>query len=226
MLLFSMLLLMIFPMRRMAVWVLDHARTQEQAEMLGDAAWRYVADRLETGAVEVEELDGLSMDAFHIDTLKPEIEVEESRSGRVLVTVPDGKRKIFSLLSAFVVFGKTGHFVVDPERIQQQIVRLADFFFGRAMIIRAACLDRCSAFHLLDQIGFCMDRFTKFCICRSNAVRFVGITAAKLCQKVLSGRLLCFLIPFFHFTGIVCLKEIKLLHDLRIPLIFLRTSKT
>ena len=49
MLLFSMLLLMIFPMRRMAVWVLDHARTQEQAEMLGDAAWRYVADRLETG---------------------------------------------------------------------------------------------------------------------------------------------------------------------------------
>ena len=46
MLLFSMLLLMIFPMRRMAVWVLDHARTQEQAEMLGDAAWRYVADRL------------------------------------------------------------------------------------------------------------------------------------------------------------------------------------
>ena len=39
MLLFSMLLLMIFPMRRMAVWVLDHARTQEQAEMLGDAAW-------------------------------------------------------------------------------------------------------------------------------------------------------------------------------------------
>ena len=62
--------------------------------MLGDAAWRYVADRLETGAVEVEELDGLSMDAFHIDTLKPEIEVEESRSGRVLVTVRvmDGKR--------------------------------------------------------------------------------------------------------------------------------------
>lgn len=95
MLLFSMLLLMIFPMRRMAVWVLDHARTQEQAEMLGDAAWRYVADRLETGAVEVEELDGLSMDAFHIDTLKPEIEVEESRSGRVLVTVRvmDGKKR-------------------------------------------------------------------------------------------------------------------------------------
>ena len=97
MLLFSMLLLMIFLMRRMAVWVLDHARTQEQAEMLGDAAWRYVADRLETGAVEVEELDGLSMDAFHIDTLKPEIEVEESRSGRVLVTVRvmDGKKDLY-----------------------------------------------------------------------------------------------------------------------------------
>lgn len=75
MLLFSMLLLMIFPMRRMAVWVLDHARTQEQAEMLGDAAWRYVADRLETGAVEVEE----------------------SRSGRVLVTVRvmDGKKDLY-----------------------------------------------------------------------------------------------------------------------------------
>lgn len=98
MLLFSMLLLMIFPMRRMAVWGLDHARTQEQAEMLGDAAWRYVADRLETGAVEVEELDGLSMDAFHIDTLKPEIEVEESRSGRVLVTVRvmDGKKDLYA----------------------------------------------------------------------------------------------------------------------------------
>ena len=65
--------------------------------MLGDAAWRYVADRLETGAVEVEELDGLSMDAFHIDTLKPEIEVEESRSGRVLVTVRvmDGKKDLY-----------------------------------------------------------------------------------------------------------------------------------
>ena len=45
--------------------------------MLGNAVWRYVADQLETGAVEVEELDGMSMDAFHIDTLKPEIEVEE-----------------------------------------------------------------------------------------------------------------------------------------------------
>ena len=97
MLLFSMLLLMIFPMRQMAVRVLDHARTQEQAEMLGDAVWRYVADRLETGAVEVEELDGLSMDAFHIDTLKPEIGVEESRSGRVLVTVRvmDGKKALY-----------------------------------------------------------------------------------------------------------------------------------
>lgn len=97
MLLFSMLLLMIFPMRQMAVRVLDHARTQEQAEMLGDAVWRYVADRLETGAVEVEELDGLSMDAFHIDTLKPEIGVEESRSGRVLVTVRvmDGKKDLY-----------------------------------------------------------------------------------------------------------------------------------
>ena len=90
MLLFSMLLLMIFPMRRMAVWVLDHARTQEQAEMLGDAAWRYVADRLETGAVEVEELDGLSMDAFHIDTLKPEIEVEESRIVSLKISVSPG----------------------------------------------------------------------------------------------------------------------------------------
>mgnify|MGYP003291000210 CR=1 FL=1 len=40
---------------------------------------------------------GLSMDAFHIDTLKPEIEVEESRSGRVLVTVRvmDGKKDLY-----------------------------------------------------------------------------------------------------------------------------------
>ena len=72
MLLFSMLLLMIFPMRRMAVWVLDHARTQEQAEMLGDAAWRYVADRLETGAVEVEELEDFTLQmAHHISEKAP-----------------------------------------------------------------------------------------------------------------------------------------------------------
>lgn len=87
MLLFSMLLLMIFPMRRMTMQALDHARTQEQAEMLGDAVWRYVAEQLETGTVKVEELDGLSLEAFHIDTLKPEISVEESRSGRIFVTV-------------------------------------------------------------------------------------------------------------------------------------------
>ena len=72
MLLFSMLLLMIFPMRRMAVCVLDHARTQEQAEMLGDAAWRYVADRLETGAVEVEELEDFTLQmAHHISEKAP-----------------------------------------------------------------------------------------------------------------------------------------------------------
>lgn len=117
MLLFSMLLLMIFPMRQMAVRVLDHARTQEQAEMLGDAVWRYVADRLETGAVEVEELDGLSMDAFHIDTLKPEIVVEESRSGRVLVTVRvmDGKKDLYERNGSVQIGDRAGYSPRQPR---------------------------------------------------------------------------------------------------------------
>ena len=117
MLLFSMLLLMIFPMRQMAVRVLDHARTQEQAEMLGDAVWRYVADRLETGAVEVEELDGLSMDAFHIDTLKPEIAVEESRSGRVLVTVRvmDGKKDLYERNGSVQIGDRAGYSPRQPR---------------------------------------------------------------------------------------------------------------
>ncbi len=117
MLLFSMLLLMIFPMRQMAVRVLDHARTQEQAEMLGDAVWRYVADRLETGAVEVEELDGLSMDAFHIDTLKPEIVVEESRSGRVLVTVRvmDGKKDLYERNGSVQIGDSAGYSPRQPR---------------------------------------------------------------------------------------------------------------
>ena len=60
-------------------------------------AQRALAVGILNHVVEVEELDGLSMDAFHIDTLKPEIEVEESRSGRVLVTVRvmDGKKDLY-----------------------------------------------------------------------------------------------------------------------------------
>lgn len=43
-LLFGMLMLLIFPMRRMMVRVLERTGDQEHAEMIGDAVFRHVAD--------------------------------------------------------------------------------------------------------------------------------------------------------------------------------------
>lgn len=55
-LLFGMLMLLIFPMRRMMVRVLERTGDQEHAEMIGDAVFRHVTDGLQTGAIRVGEL--------------------------------------------------------------------------------------------------------------------------------------------------------------------------
>ena len=47
-LLFGMLMLLIFPMRRMMVRVLERTGDQEHAEMIGDAVFRHVADGIWT----------------------------------------------------------------------------------------------------------------------------------------------------------------------------------
>ena len=46
-LLFGMLMLLIFPMRRMMVRVLERTGDQEHAEMIGDAVFRHVTDGLQ-----------------------------------------------------------------------------------------------------------------------------------------------------------------------------------
>mgnify|MGYP003292851841 FL=1 len=54
-LLFGLLLLLIFPMRRMLFRVLERAEEQEHAEMVGDAVFRYVTDGLQTGSIRRED---------------------------------------------------------------------------------------------------------------------------------------------------------------------------
>ena len=86
-LLFGMLMLLIFPMRRMMVRVLERIGDQEHAEMIGDAVFRHVTDGLQTGAIRVGELDELSLDAFCEDDLVPEISVEDSSGSRVFIRI-------------------------------------------------------------------------------------------------------------------------------------------
>lgn len=83
-LLFGMLMLLIFPMRRMMVRVLERTGDQEHAEMIGDAVFRHVADGLQTGAIRGGDLDELSLDAFCEDDLVPEISVEDSSGSAYL----------------------------------------------------------------------------------------------------------------------------------------------
>lgn len=83
-LLFGMLMLLIFPMRRMMVRVLERTGDQEHAEMIGDAVFRHVTDGLQTGAIRVGELDELSLDTFCEDDLVPEISVEDSSESAYL----------------------------------------------------------------------------------------------------------------------------------------------
>ena len=86
-LLFGMLMLLIFPMRRMMVRVLERTGDQEHAEMIGDAVVRHVADGLQTGAIRGGDLDELSLDAFCEDDLVPEISVEDSSGSRVFIRI-------------------------------------------------------------------------------------------------------------------------------------------
>ena len=86
-LLFGMLMLLIFPMRRMMVRVLERTGDQEHAEMIGDAVFRHVTDGLQTGAIRVGELDELSLDTFCEDDLMLEISVEDSSGSRVFIRI-------------------------------------------------------------------------------------------------------------------------------------------
>ena len=96
-LLFGMLMLLIFPMRRMMVRVLERTGDQEHAEMIGDAVFRHVTDGLQTGAIRVGELDKLSLDTFCEDDLVLEISVEDSSESRVFIriTVSEGARVLY-----------------------------------------------------------------------------------------------------------------------------------
>ena len=96
-LLFGMLMLLIFPMRRMMVRVLERTGDQEHAEMIGDAVFRHVTDGLQTAAIRVGELDELSLDTFCEDDLVPEISVEDSSESRVFIriTVSEGARVLY-----------------------------------------------------------------------------------------------------------------------------------
>lgn len=96
-LLFGMLMLLIFPMRRMMVRVLERTGDQEHAEMIGDAVFRHVTDGLQTGAIRVGELDELSLDTFCEDDLVPEISVGDSSESRVFIriTVSEGARVLY-----------------------------------------------------------------------------------------------------------------------------------
>lgn len=96
-LLFGMLMLLIFPMRRMMVRVLERTGDQEHAEMIGDAVFRHVTDGLQTGAIRVGELDELSLDTFCEDDLVPEISVEDSSESRVFIriTVSEGAQVLY-----------------------------------------------------------------------------------------------------------------------------------
>ena len=96
-LLFGMLMLLIFPMRRMMVRVLERTGDQEHAEMIGDAVFRHVTDGLQTGAIRVGELDELTLDTFCEDDLVPEISVEDSSESRVFIriTVSEGARVLY-----------------------------------------------------------------------------------------------------------------------------------
>lgn len=96
-LLFGMLMLLIFPMRRMMVRVLERTGDREHAEMIGDAVFRHVTDGLQTGAIRVGELDELSLDTFCEDDLVPEISVEDSSESRVFIriTVSEGARVLY-----------------------------------------------------------------------------------------------------------------------------------
>ncbi len=108
--LFGMLMLMIFPMRRMMFRVMERAETQEHAEMIGDAVFRHVTDGLQTGAIRREELETLSLDAFSADDLVPEVSIEEADGYRVFlrVHVNDGEQILYERAGNILYPGDAG----------------------------------------------------------------------------------------------------------------------
>lgn len=112
-LLFGMLLLLIFPMRRMLFLVLEREEAQEHAEMVGDAVFRYVTDGLQTGSIRRENLEDMSLEAFSEDDLVPEVSIEDAGGYRIFfrVNVSDGERILYERTGNILYSGDAGEAV-------------------------------------------------------------------------------------------------------------------
>ena len=109
-LLFGLLLLLIFPMRRMLFRVLERAEEQEHAEMVGDAVFRYVTDGLQTGSIRREDIENISLDKFGENDLGPEISIEDAGGYRIFfrVHVSDGERILYERAGNILYSGDAG----------------------------------------------------------------------------------------------------------------------
>lgn len=109
-LLFGLLLLLIFPMRRMLFRVLERAEEQEHAEMVGDAVFRYVTDGLQTGSIRREDIENISLDKFGENDLVPEISIEDAGGYRIffMVHVSDGERILYERAGNILYSGDAG----------------------------------------------------------------------------------------------------------------------
>lgn len=112
-LLFGLLLLLIFPMRRMLFRVLERAEEQEHAEMVGDAVFRYVTDGLQTGSIRREDIEDISLDKFGENDLVPEIFIEDADGYRMFfwVHVSDGERILYERAGNILYPGDAGEAV-------------------------------------------------------------------------------------------------------------------
>ena len=112
-LLFGLLLLLIFPMRRMLFRVLERAEEQEHAEMVGDAVFRYVTDGLQTGSIRLEDIEDISLDKFGGNDLVPEISIEDAGGYRMFfrVHVSDGERILYERAGNILYPGDAGEAV-------------------------------------------------------------------------------------------------------------------
>lgn len=112
-LLFGLLLLLIFPMRRMLFRVLERAEEQEHAEMVGDAVFRYVTDGLQTGSIRREDIEDISLDKFGGNDLVPEISIEDAGGYRMffMVHVSDGERILYERAGNILYPGDAGEAV-------------------------------------------------------------------------------------------------------------------
>ena len=112
-LLFGLLLLLIFPMRRMLFRVLERAEEQEHAEMVGDAVFRYVTDGLQTGSIRLEDIEDISLDKFGGNDLVPEISIENAGGYRMFfrVHVSDGERILYERAGNILYPGDAGEAV-------------------------------------------------------------------------------------------------------------------